>query len=128
MTQTKPTIWLAMITEDENEYHIRFDGHNTIETAKNEIKEINNRLLLDKKLPLPYYVYEADAPLNGYDAYNLDDIDFNFYKEVKQISPEERKFKDEKVKELEKAVATGNKKIIEETAKKILEETKEGIK
>ena len=121
MTATKPTIWLAMITEDESEYHIRFDGHESVESAKKEITEINGRLMRDKKIPLPYYIYEAYEPLHGYAAYNLDDLDFNFYKE---LTEEEKQLKNKKVKELEKALESGDEKVIEETAKKIIEESK----
>ena len=113
------TIWLAMITEDESEYHIRFDGHTSVETAKTEIAEINGRLKRDGKIPLPYYIYEADKPKYGYEAYNLDDVDFNFYKEP---TPEEEQFMEEKTKELEEAFASGDQKKIEKTAKKIVEE------
>ena len=114
-------IWLAMISQDETEYHIHFDGHETVETAKNEIQEINKRLLIDGKYPLPYYIYEADKPLHGYEPYKLDDLDFNFYREPTE---EEKKARDEKVKELEKALATGDEKVIEATAKKIIDDSK----
>lgn len=122
MTQTSPTLWLAMITEDETEYHARYEGHNTIEGARAEMAEINRRLIKDKKLPMPYYIYEAPEPLHGYEPYNLDDLDFNFYRE---LTPEEQAHRDKQVKELEEAFATGNNEVIEKTAKKVLEEAKE---
>lgn len=114
-------IWLAMISQDETEYHIRFDGHESVDSAKNEIAEINKRLMIDGKYPLPYYIYESDKPLHGYEPYSLDDLDFNFYREPTE---EEKKVRDERVKKLEKALATGDEKVIESTAKEIIEESK----
>jgi hypothetical protein len=114
-------IWLAMVSKDETEYHIKFDGHSSVESAKNEISEINKRLRLDGKIPLPYYIYEADTPMYGYEPYTLDDLDFNFYREPTE---EEKKSRDVRLQELEKAFSTGNKDVIESTAKKILDEIK----
>lgn len=85
------TIWLAIVThndvENYNEYHIRYEGHSSVENARKEIQEVRRRLVVDEKLPLDCYIYEADEPLYGYTAYNLDDIDFNFYRE---LTPEEK--------------------------------------
>lgn len=88
------TIWLAIVTHNEvktyNEYHIRYEGHSLLDNAKKEITEVRKRLLGDDKLPLDCYVYEAETPLYGYTPYNLDDIDFNFYRE---LTPEEKERK-----------------------------------
>ena len=114
-------IWLAIVTEDETEYHVEFAGHENVDNAKTEIKEINMRLMRDKKIPLPYYIYEAEEPLHGYEAFQLDDLDFNFYKE---LSEEEENKKNEIVHELEAALATGDEAVIEATAKKLAEKQK----
>jgi hypothetical protein len=96
------TIWLAIVTHNDvksyNEYHIRYEGHTSVDNAKKEILEVRRRLINDEKLPLDCYVYEADEPMYGYTAYNLDDIDFNFYRE---LTPEEKARKKAVEKELE---------------------------
>lgn len=85
-------IFLAMVVHntptDYNEYHIRYEGHETLESARAEIAEIRRRIVKDDKFPLDCYVYESadGVPLYGYQAYNLDQIDFNFYRD---LTPEE---------------------------------------
>jgi hypothetical protein len=85
------TIWLAIVTHndvnDYNEFHIRYEGHSSVENARKEINEVRRRLVADEKMPLDCYIYEADEPMYGYTPYNLDDIDFNFYRE---LTPEEK--------------------------------------
>ena len=98
------TIWLAIVSHTEQpskeytEYHIRFEGHTTVESATKEVDEIRRRLIIDEKLPLDCYIYEAEEPKYGYQAYNLDDIDFNFYRE---LTPEEKERKAKIEKEVE---------------------------
>jgi len=72
---------LAIRTPDEKEFHVHYEGHENLESAKFEITYIREKLLLDKKKPFDCYVYEADKPLYGYKLYKLDEIDFNFYEE-----------------------------------------------
>ena len=85
-------IFLAMVTHNTpneyNEYHIRYEGHKTLDSAKAEIAEVRRRLVIDGRSPLDCYVYESEdgKPLYGYEAYNLDQIDFNFYRD---LTPEE---------------------------------------
>ena len=85
-------IFLAIVTHNTtdsyNEYHIRYEGHKTVESARSEIAEVRRRLVADEKAPLDCYVYESadGVPLYGYQAYNLDQIDFNFYRD---LTPEE---------------------------------------
>lgn len=78
-------IYLVMITYDKhnvyNEYHILYEGHNTLESACKEIDEIRRRLIKDGKKPFDCYIYEAESPHFGLPEYRLDQIDFNFYRE-----------------------------------------------
>lgn len=116
-------IWLAMhIPETCEEFHIRYEGHATVEAAKSEMQEIFQRLVIDGKLPLPYYIYEADEPLYGNEPYHLDDIDFNFYREP---STEEQKFIEETTKEIEDAIESGDEVAIAKAAQKAKAATEE---
>ncbi|MCS7317614.1 MAG: hypothetical protein NZZ41_04800 [Candidatus Dojkabacteria bacterium] len=80
-------IYLAIITHETeskyDEYHIIYEGHSTLESARNEIDEIRRRLIKHGKKPFDCYIYESKdgKPLYGYPPYRLDQIDFNFYKE-----------------------------------------------
>lgn len=100
-------IFLAMVTHntpnDYNEYHIRYEGHKTLESARAEIAEVRNRLVKDGKAPLDCYVYESadGVPLHGYQAYNLDQIDFNFYRD---LTPEEESRKNKMTAKLESSL------------------------
>ena len=89
------------ISSKYEEYHIRYVGHESLDNAKSEIKEVRKRLINDHKTPLDCYVYEVegDTPLYGYTAYNLDQIDFNFYRD---LTPEEEAKKQEALETLEK--------------------------
>lgn len=97
-------IFLAMVTHnttsDYNEYHIRYEGHKTLDSAKAEIAEVRSRLVKDGKAPLDCYVYESEDgnPLYGYTAYNLDQIDFNFYRD---LTPEEEARRAKATREIE---------------------------
>lgn len=113
-------IWLSIITENEEEYHIRFEGHSTVESAEAEMKTITGRLLSDGKLPLPYYVYEADAPPYGHQPYHLDDIDFNFYRDR---TPEEEAKIAKVTKEIEDAIETGDESVVLKTIDKLKQES-----
>jgi hypothetical protein len=98
-------IFLAIITHNNtdsyNEYHIRYTGHKDLLSAKTEIKEVRSRLVKDGKAPLDCYVYESstDVPLYGYTPYNLDQIDFNFYRD---LTPEEEARRQKVISDLEK--------------------------
>lgn len=97
-------IFLAMVTHNTpseyNEYHIRYEGHKTLESARAEIAEVRRRTIKDGKMPLDCYVYESadGTPLYGYPAYNLDQIDFNFYRD---LTPEEEARRKKATAELE---------------------------
>jgi hypothetical protein len=100
-------IFLAMVVHntpnDYNEYHIRYEGHKTLDSAKAEIAEVRSRLVKDGKAPLDCYVYEAadGVPLYGNQAYNLDQIDFNFYRD---LTPEEEARRKKMTAELEAGI------------------------
>jgi len=98
------TIWLAIVTQNSiedayNEYHIRYEGHASLISAKAEISEVRSRLMKDEKLPLDCYVYEADVPMYGHTPYNLDDMDFNFYRELTPEEKERRKILEKEIEE-----------------------------
>lgn len=104
-------IFLAVRTPNEQEIHIKYEGHDTVESARAEITLIRERLLLDGKIPLDCFVYEADKPEYGNKAYNVDDVDFNFYVEV---DPETRKKQEA---QFEEVMETLKKKAEEEEKK-----------
>lgn len=90
-------IFLALITpEDSKEYHIKWDGHDSVDSAQDEMNRIWEKMIPDNKSPLPYYIYEAESTKEGYTPYTVDEIDFNFYieKTPEQIAASEKKFKD----------------------------------
>lgn len=84
-------IYLVIIAYDKNdsynEYHIIYEGHNTVESAYKEIDEIRRRLIKDRKKPFDCYIYEAESPQFNQPEYRLDQIDFNFYRE---LTPKEK--------------------------------------
>lgn len=89
-------IFLALITpEDSKEYHIKWDGHTSIESAQDEMTRIWEKMIPDHKMPLPYYIYESENCKEN-QTYTVDEIDFNFYieKTPEQIAASEKKFKD----------------------------------
>ncbi len=98
-------IFLAIVSHNKVEdnyveYHIRYQGHKSVDSAKAEITEVRSRLIKDGKAPLDCYVYESadDTPLYGNQAYNLDDIDFNFYRD---LTPEEEARRQKALKQIE---------------------------
>ncbi len=103
-------IFLAIVThntpESYNEYHIRYTGHKDVDSAKAEIAEVRSRLFKDGKAPLDCYVYESadDTPLYGYTAYNLDQIDFNFYRD---LTPEEEARRQKALSTIEAKLGVG---------------------
>jgi hypothetical protein len=107
---------MAIIGEGEQEYHVVYEGHVTKESAQTEMDEITKRLISDGKLPLPYYIYESDVPMHGYDSYHLDDLDFNFYRDP---SEEEDAAMAEFTKQLEEAIVEGNEEKIKEITEKM---------
>lgn len=74
-------IFLCVRDPKEKEFHIKFEGHETVESGRLEITTIREQLLMQGKKPFDCYVYESDEPLYGQRAYELDQIDFNFYQE-----------------------------------------------
>ena len=62
-------IFLCVRSPKEEEYHIVYEGHETVESAKEEITYIRESLLLQGKKPFDCYVYEADEPEYGQRAY-----------------------------------------------------------
>jgi hypothetical protein len=79
-------VFLAIFPADAQEVHIKWEGHETVESAKTELNKIREMMILDNKIPMDCYVYQAEKPPFDLPVYNLDDVDFNFYREK---SPEE---------------------------------------
>ena len=77
-------IILAIRDPKEKEFHIHYEGHETIDSAKQEISYIREKLLRDNKKPYDYFIYEADKPEYGNKLFKLDEIDFNFYEEMSE--------------------------------------------
>ena len=103
-------IFLAIINPQEQEFHIKYEGHETVESARNEITYIRNKLLLDGKKPFDCYVYEAETPPYGQKSYLLDQIDFNFYAEKTE-------------EEIQESLRVWNEKVAQ--VKKLAEEEEE---
>lgn len=99
-------IYLAIIAYDNNnsysEYHIIYEGHNTVESAYKEIDEIRRRLIRDGKKPFDCYIYEAESPPFNQPEYRLDQIDFNFYREP---TPEEKEKLQKIQEQIESSIA-----------------------
>jgi len=73
-------IYLAMVPPNGPEIHINWRGHKTTETAEQEMLELRKIMYKRNQLPMDYYIYEAELPTSG-KAYELDDVDMNFYEE-----------------------------------------------
>lgn len=78
---TKEPIFLAIFPENNQEIHIKWEGHETVEAAKDELSKIREMMIKDNKIPMDCSVYQAEKPPFGLPVYNLDDVDFNFYRE-----------------------------------------------
>ena len=85
-------IFLAMFPPNAQEVHIRWDGHEKLETAQFELAHIRKTMIGENRIPMDCMVYEADAPPFGLPVHTVDDVDFNFYREK---TPEEIKRSEE---------------------------------
>lgn len=59
-------IWLAFEDNDQLEHHMRWVGHETLDSAKIELDYIFYHILQGGAKPPNTYVYEAETPLYGY--------------------------------------------------------------
>lgn len=73
------TIYLATMEPDGSEHHMKWEGHENLESAKKELStmmEMAMKLYMDtgdkNYLPRSAYTYEADAPLYGHKEEELD--------------------------------------------------------
>ena len=68
----KQTIWLAFEDNDQCEHHMRWVGHDTLETANAEFDYIKKAVSSgDGKMPNTY-IYSADVPKYGYPEEEFD--------------------------------------------------------
>lgn len=74
-------IFLAIVISDGKETHIRWEGHQSLDSAKSELNLMRKLMMGQGKRPFDCYVYEAETPPYGLPAYKLDDVDMNFYRE-----------------------------------------------
>lgn len=72
-------IYMATIEEDGTEHHMVWEGHENIESAKEELKimmQMGMGIFHENGdrnyIPRNVYVYEADKPLYGYEEEELD--------------------------------------------------------
>ncbi len=102
------SIFLAMCPPNAQEVHIRWIGHNTIESAKTELSAIRSNMIGENRIPMDCYVYEAENPPFNLPIFTIDEVDFNFYRER---TPEENKAIQARV----------------ESALKLVEQTKDSV-
>ena len=80
MTEAKETnIFLAIVPPAGEEIHVKWRGHTNKESAEKEMAMIRKLMVNQRKKPYDCYIYEGEAPLYGLKAYELDDVDMNFY-------------------------------------------------
>jgi hypothetical protein len=75
------SIFLAIVPPRGSEVHVRWRGHNTVEAATKELTTLRSLLIGQNKKPYDCYIYEAEVPPYGLKAFELDEIDMNFYEE-----------------------------------------------
>lgn len=70
-------IWLAFEDDEQREHHMKWEGHETIDSAKIELDYIFNAILAGGNKFPNTYVYEADEPLYGNEeeVFNLGEMD-----------------------------------------------------
>ena len=82
-------IWLAFEETDGSgtEHHMRWEGHETLETAREELKFIIHAVLMGGGKPPNTYIYEADEPLYGHseEAFDLGDFE-NVFEDLDKIN------------------------------------------
>lgn len=81
MEESTKSIFLAICPTLGPEVHVRWRGHVTLKAANDELEQLRRLLLGQNKRPYDCYIYEAEAPPFGLRAYELDEIDMNFYEE-----------------------------------------------
>lgn len=74
-------IFLAICPPTTQEIHIKWKEHKNVADAEKEMNNIRSIMQKQDKLPYDYYLYEAEKPPFGLKAYELDDVDMNFYEE-----------------------------------------------
>jgi hypothetical protein len=83
MSKTKQRIFLVSVDPTtEEETHMIWDGHDSLESAKSEYESIRVLSMREGIKPLDGYIYQADKPPYGYEAKELD-----FASLVKNVDP-----------------------------------------
>ncbi len=81
-------IFLAIHTPSGEEFHIKWKDHKTVELAEKEMTNIWSIMTKQDKIPYDYYIYEAEKPPFDLKAYEIDDVDMNFYEERPAGTPQ----------------------------------------
>lgn len=63
---TGGAVWLAFEDETQTEHHMKWEGHNDLESAQNELKYIWDMIISGGNKPPNTYVYFAYEPKHGY--------------------------------------------------------------
>lgn len=80
------TIWIAFEDETQTEHHMEWYGHETVESANEELQIIIQMVRQGGSSTPNTYVYEADGPLYGYEPEEFDPMLFD---RLDQITQEE---------------------------------------
>lgn len=72
-------IYLVVVEPNETEIHMKWAGHDCLETAKKEFNEMRTLSFNSGIRPMDGYVYEADKPPFGIVAVDLDVAAFSKY-------------------------------------------------
>lgn len=74
-------IFLAIVPPNSEEIHVKWKEYTKIEDATTELNNIRSILMKQDKMPYDCYVYDAEKPPFGLPAYEVDDVDMNFYED-----------------------------------------------
>jgi hypothetical protein len=72
-------IYLVVVEPNGKEVHMKWDGHDSLDTAKKEFTEMRTLSFNSGIRPMDGYVYEADKPEYGNVAVDLDVAAFSKY-------------------------------------------------
>ena len=66
------TVWLSFEDGDQLEHHMRWEGHESLETAQAELDYIFDMIMKGGGSPPNTYIYAADEPKWGYPEEQFD--------------------------------------------------------
>lgn len=80
------SIWLAFEDEELREHHMRWHGHETLESAREELNAIINMIAQGGQSFPNTYIYEGDKPLYGNPEEEFDLAGFeNLFKDLNKV-------------------------------------------